>query len=290
MPTQKSGLGKGIDSLLPQNFDRSILLDESERIQKIDIGQIETNKNQPRQNFDSASMKELTSSVKEHGILQPIILAPDTSGTKKYMIIAGERRWRAAKTAGLKVIPAIVRTLKDLQRLEIAIVENVQRVDLSPLEQATSIERLRHQFNISYVNIAKRLGKAESTIQNTARLLLLPRECQQALNNKDITEGHARSLVALNNDPDKQKLLLDNIKKYHWSVRQAEQFVVGAKKENKTVSELQNHMSKETMETQMLSRTLSAPVTIKRMAKGGKLEIGFSSDENLKEIIDKLLM
>jgi len=290
MVKKNTGLGRGIETLLPKNFDTSFLLDESERIQKIAIERIEANKDQPRKTFDKVAIDQLSGSIKQYGILQPIIVSPSVKDESRFIIIAGERRWLAAKKAGLKTVPAIVRTIKELERLEIAIVENVQRVDLSPLEQALSIERLHELFNMSYLSIANRLGKAENTIINIVRLLQLPESAKKALNDRLISEGHARTLISLKDNPSAQKQLLDSIIKKHWSVRQAEQFVTGIKKQKKSIIDMNKHMAKETIETQMLSRAISAPVSIKRTANGGKLEISFTSDQNLKDIINQILI
>ncbi|HUC78622.1 MAG TPA: ParB/RepB/Spo0J family partition protein [Candidatus Saccharimonadales bacterium] len=268
----------------------SFLLDESERIKKIEIERIEANKDQPRKTFDQVAIDQLSKSIKQYGILQPLIVSPKAKDETRFIIIAGERRWLAAKKAGLKTVPVIVRTIKELERLEIAIVENVQRVDLSPLEQALSIERLHELFNMSYSSIANKLGKAENTIINIVRLLQLPDTVKNALNDRTISEGHARTLISLKNNIDAQNQLLDSIIKNNWSVRQAEQFVTGIKKQNKSIVDMSNHMARETPETQMLSRSISAPVTIRRTAKGGKLEIGFTSDQNLKDIINQILI
>ena len=290
MVKKNTGLGRGIETLLPKNFDTSFLLDESERIKKIDVSRIEANKDQPRKTFDQVAIDQLSSSIKQYGILQPLIVSPTVKDESKFIIIAGERRWLAAKKAGLKTVPAIVRTIKELERLEIAIVENVQRVDLSPLEQALSIERLHELFNMTYLSIANRLGKAENTIINIVRLLQLPEIAKKALNDRLISEGHARTLISLKDNPDAQKELLNSIIKQHWSVRQAEQFVTGIKKQKKSITDMNKHMAKETAETQMLSRAISAPVVIKRTANGGKLEISFTSDQNLKDIINQILI
>lgn len=290
MVKKNNALGRGIESLLPKNFDSSFLLEESERIQKIDIGHIEPNKDQPRKTFDQVAIDELSKSIKQYGILQPLIVAPKKNDDRRFVIIAGERRWLAANKAGLKTVPAIVRTIKELEMLEIAIVENVQRVDLSPIEQALSIERLHELFSMTYTSIANKLGKAENTVTNIVRLLQLPDNIKKFLNDRLISEGHARSLVSLKDNVQAQKQLLDFIIKEHWSVRQAEQFVSGVKKQNKSISDMSHHMAKETPETQMLSRAISAPVSIRRTAKGGKLEIGFTSDQNLKDIINQILI
>ena len=283
--TPKRGLGKGFDSLLPQNFDSSLLTDEQDRVQKVLIQDIKPNKSQPRTTFDQEALDELAASIKRHGILQPVILTPLSAGG--YGIIAGERRWRAAQLAKLESLPAIIRSAEELEQLEIALVENVQRVDLSPLEQATSIQRLRDQFNIDYVVIAQRLGKAPATVQNIARLLGLPDEARNALHNKLITEGHARSILALK-DLARQTELLRLILQNGWSVRQAERYVTAQKSGIKDSKQATARASTTTPETKQLSKVLKTPVTVRRMAKGGKLEITFKSEAELTRLIKRI--
>jgi ParB family chromosome partitioning protein len=283
---KKSGLGKGFDALIPQNFDKSIIFDDQERIQKIAVEDLEANPNQPRQHFDKSALEQLAESIKNHGILQPLVVSPLKEG--KYAIIAGERRWRASQLAGLTKVPTIVRTTKELEQLEIAIVENVQRVDLSPLEQAVSIERLHQQFNMTYEAIAKRLGKATSTVNNVVRLLQLPEEARAALQEQKISEGHARAILALKDTPEKQAELLGQILRQGWSVRQAERFVVSVKEGYKEAKETKKRMQTETPETKKLSKRIGAPVHIRRMAKGGKLEISFKSDDQLQKVLQLL--
>ena len=283
--TQKRGLGKGFDSLVPQNFDSSLLTDEQDRVQKVLITDIKPNKSQPRTIFDQEALRELSISIKRHGVLQPVILTPAHDGG--YSIIAGERRWRAAVLAKLATLPAIIRTAEELEQLEIALVENVQRVDLSPLEQAASIQRLRDQFNIEYEAIAKRLGKAVTTVQNIARLLALPDDVRRALHNKKISEGHARAILGLK-DPAKQSELLKLILKNGWSVRQAERFVTAQKSGIKDNKQASARTSSTTPETKQLSKLLKTPVSVRRMAKGGKLEISLKSDAELERIIKRL--
>ena len=152
---KQTGLGRGFGSLIPQNFDTAQLVEDGERVQKLAVGDLSPNPDQPRTIFDETALAELAASIKQYGIMQPLVVTPAKQG---HHIIAGERRWRAAKLAGLKTVPALVRTTKEQERLELAILENVQRVDLSPLEQAVSIERLHQQFNLVYGEIAKRLG------------------------------------------------------------------------------------------------------------------------------------
>lgn len=285
-PKKKSGLGRGFDALIPQDFDKSILLDENEKIQQLDIASLIPNPDQPRQHFDEGALDQLAASIKHYGIIQPLVVSPLKDGT--YSIIAGERRWRASTKAGLKKVPAIVRTSKELERLEIAIVENVQRVDLSPLEQAVSIERLHQQFNMTYEAIAVRLAKATSTVNNMVRLLQLPEEARIALHEKQISEGHARAILALKEHPQKQLDLLRQIITGGWSVRQAERYVTSVKEGFKDVKATKQRMETETPATKQLSNRVGAPVHIRRTAKGGKLEISFKTDEELEKILGSL--
>lgn len=282
MPTNR--LGRGFDSLIPQNFDASLLTAEDERIRKIGTGDLMANPEQPRVTFDEAELAGLAKSIKEHGILQPLVVTPNGD---KFYIIAGERRWRAAKKAGLSTVPAVVRTSKQLERLELALVENVQRVNLSPLEQAASIQILHDQFNLSFDAIAARLGKATVTVHNTARLMLLPEVVKKALIDKKISEGHARSILALKEEAAQLKLL-EQIVKHGWSVRQAERYVVAHREGATSVSSAKKRVATTTPQTKKLSSTLKAPVSLKRTAKGGKLEIAFKSESDLKRIITLL--
>lgn len=284
---KKSGLGRGFDALIPQDFDKSLLFDEQERIQKVPIEDLEPNPDQPRQHFDKQALDQLAESLTRYGVIQPLVVTP--IGGNKYAIIAGERRWRAAKLAGLKKVPAVVRTTKELERLEIAIVENVQRVDLSPLEQAVSIERLHQQFNMTYEAVAKRLGKASSTINNIVRLLQLPSAARDALYEKKISEGHARAILALKELPEKQAELLAAIIRSDWSVRQAERYVVSIKEGFKDKHATKARMQTETAGTKKLSKKIGVPVHIRRTAKGGKLEITFNSDQELEDVIQLLM-
>jgi ParB family chromosome partitioning protein len=280
------GLGRGFDALLPQDFDNSLVATDSERIQKLLIQDIIPNKQQPRRQFDEPSLQELAASIKEYGLLQPLIVTyTDKDG--KYMLIAGERRWRAAQLAGLDSVAVIVRSDAELRQLEMALVENVQRVDLSPLEQAASIRHLHEQFSQDYADIARRLGKAHPTVVNIVRLLQLPDDAKKALNEKTITEGHARQILALQ-DPKKQKELLDLILQNSWSVRQAERYVTAQKEGVKDAKKATARTQATTPETKALSKALETPVSIRRTARGGKLEIGFKNDADLKRIIKKI--
>lgn len=291
----KHGLGRGFGSLIPEGLDTQALLEETETIQRVSLEEIVPDPTQPRTTFDAKAIEELSSSIREYGVLQPLVV---TRVGKGYQIVAGERRWRAAGIAGLKKVPVIVRTAATLERLEIALVENVQRVDLSPLEQAVSIERLHLQFNVPYSKIAKRLGKAETTISNIVRLLQLPPRMREALANGSISEGHARQLVALKEMPAAQERLLKEVINKHWSVRQAELFVQHHKvlekgESSDTISEqvdtkkMRRH-PEITPETTQLQKQIGVPVAIRRAGKGGRLEIAFKNDDELQRVITYL--
>ena len=268
-----TGLGRGFDALIPTQVDIALLEDDSNRIQKLLIQDVLPNINQPRKHFDEQALNELAESIRVHGVLQPIIVVQQND--KKFRIVAGERRYRASQIAGIDKIPAIVRTLDELRELELALVENVQRVDLSPLEQAMSIARLQQQFSLGYADIAKKLGKAVTTVNNIVRLLNLPDAAQKALNYGKISEGHARSILALKDSPDLQSDLLSLIIANNWSVRQAEQFVVAHKKGAETATQAKRTLVTTTPATKKLSTKINAPVKIRRTAKGGELLIGF---------------
>ncbi len=281
----KSKLGRGLDSLFPTDFDPSLLLSNDERIQKLFIKDVSPNPDQPRRQFDETALNELAESIAQYGVLQPIIVMPAKEG--KFVIIAGERRFRASKIAGLNQIPAIVRKKAEQEQLEIALIENVQRVDLSPLEQAVSIERLHEQFNMSYAEISHKLGKAIPTVNNIVRLLQLPQAAREALQSGHISEGHARSILALKGRPDAQHRLLELIRAQAWSVRQAEQYVTAQKQGIETKKAVKTRTVNETPETKTLARAIGAKVTIKHTARGGRLEIHFKNDQDLAKLYKK---
>ena len=287
MPTsKKNGLGRGLGSLIPEDFNTALLVDEAERVQQLSVDILSPRDNQPRTVFDKTALDELAESIKRHGVVLPLVVCSQPGGT--YEIIAGERRWRAAKLAGKKTVPAIVRTLKELERLEIALIENVQRVDLSPLEQAASIERLHQQFNLTYTDIAQRLGKASTTVSNIVRLLQLPDQAQTALAAGTITEGHARQLLALKNDKRLQDTLLKEIIEHGWTVRQAERFGSSIKTGATQEKAVTSRVPVETVATKRVSSHLGTKVQVRHTAKGGKIEIDFTSENELNELLDLL--
>ena len=288
----KRGLGRGFDTLIPtqmldDEFDPTAQQDEKvSKLRELAIRDIEPDPDQPRRQFDEDALNELAASIKEHGILQPIVVIAKGS---VFQIVAGERRWRAAQIAGLDTVSAIVRTLSNQHRLEIALIENLQRQDLNPLETATAYLKLHEQFNLTYEDIGKRVGgKAISTISNILRLLGLPKEAKQALVEGQISEGHARQILAIK-ELDVQLELLDLIIKNDWSVRKAEQFVVGYKEGKKNKVSAVAKVQTETVETKALSKRLKADVSVKNMAKGGRLVIRFKNQDDFDRITATLL-
>jgi ParB family chromosome partitioning protein len=281
-----SGLGRGFDSLLPAEFDASILLDKGEEVRQVPVEAIRPSAEQPRKYFDENALKELAASIAQYGIVQPLVITPVDAN--HYELIAGERRWRAAQKAGLKTVPALVRTSEALEQLEIGLIENVQRVDLSPLEQAVSIARLHEQFSLPYSDIAKRLGKADTTVNNIVRLLQLPTAAQEALQDGRITEGHARAILALKSDPEHQHRLLELIQGQGWSVRQAEKYVTAHKAGLGEKHAVAKRVASETPQTKQLGKALKTKVTIHHTARGGKLEIHFKNDTELEKLFTNL--
>lgn len=285
----KKGLGRSFDSLLPtellnEAFDPTAGEDEQiSELRQINISEISPDESQPRRNFDEAALAELAASIKEHGILQPLVVVPHKGN---FQIVAGERRWRAAKLAGLGKIPALVRTLSAQHRLEISLIENLQRSDLNSLEIATAYLKLRDQFNLKLEEIGARVGgKSIGAISNALRLLQLPENAKQALINGKISEGHARQVLALN-EKSIQDSLLNHIIREGWSVRRAEQFVIGYKKGEagaKKATAVRSTQT-ETPLTKNLAKRLKTEVRVKTTAKGGQLVIIFKDDNDLERI------
>lgn len=286
---KKASLGRGFDVLIPKDIDNSILQEDKNRVQKILIEDIRPNPDQPRREFDKKALDELSASIKRHGVLQPIIVVRTTS-PNGYLIVAGERRYRAAKAAKLKEMPAIVRSLEELEQIELSLIENIQRVDLSPMEQAMSVYRLQQQFNLALDEIAKKLGKAPSTVSNLSRLLQLSDSAKQALNEGKISEGHARAILALKGDEPKQDELLRRILNNKLSVRQAEQFVIDVKKQSNLDNSEQSakNSSQNTVLSEKLAQVLGTTVKILNKKTGGQIVIQYTSDDQLKSIADKL--
>ena len=291
MATNK-GLGKGFDILMPKGFSvSSVTAGSDERIHKLSIDTIVPKSDQPRKHFDQLQLEQLARSISEQGILQPIVVVKNEQNM--YTIIAGERRWRASQIAGLNEMPAIVREASEHQQLELALLENVQRADLSSFEQALTVVRLHEQFNQSYEEIAQRLGKAYTSIINLVRLLALPENILKAFEDRLITEGHARSILALQKNPNEQKKLFDLILRKGISVRQAEQFVVSVKKNNEQVIDktAKSNISDSTIKKSVLQieNILGAKTLVQHSKRGsGKLVINYKNEEELNVILNKM--
>jgi len=286
----KKGLGRGFDSLIPtelldESFDPTAAQDDRvSELRHIKIDEIFADPDQPRRSFDESALEELAASIAEHGILQPIVV---TSRQEGYQIVAGERRYRAAKIAGLDKLPALVRTLTDQHKLELSLIENLQRRDLNPLETATAYLKLRDQFNLTLDEIGHRVGgKSVSTISNTLRLLRLPESVREALLDGRLREGQARPLVNL--DEKVINEVLPRILAEEWSARKIEQFIVQLKKA--ATSPIENERKKVTTtpyqdETERLVKRLSTDVSVKTNAKGaGQIVIRFKSDHDFQRI------
>lgn len=286
MSAQK-GLGKGLDALFGNNTNLSGIEFGADEVIQMEVVRISPNPDQPRKQFDESSLKELAASIEQFGILQPLVVTKIEQN--KYSIIAGERRFRASRIAGLNKVPVIVRSASELEKLELALIENVQREDLTPLDQAVSIQRLHDQFSMSYEAISKKLGKAYSTVANIVRLLQLPDTMKDALKEGKITEGHARALLSLQSDETNQKALFDLILSKHLSVRQAEQYVVASRTERPTREKGLQRTVNETGQTKELTKRLGVKVQVNYMAKGGKLTLRFGSDEELQKLIKRLM-
>lgn len=286
----KKGLGRGFDSLIPtelldESFDPTARQDNQvSDLRYIKVSEITADPNQPRRHFDESALAELAESVKEHGILQPIVVTPGKQG---YMIVAGERRWRAATQAKLDKVPALVRTLTDQHRLELSLIENLQRRDLNVLETATAYLKLRDQFNLSLDQIGKRVGgKSVSSISNTLRLLRLPASVKDALADGRLSEGQARPLV--NVDPAIIEEILPHILKEDWSARRVEQFIVQLKKGEVTPlkkAAINPAAVPYESETKRLAKRFGTNVSVKTNAKGaGQIVIRFKSEAEFKRL------
>jgi ParB family transcriptional regulator, chromosome partitioning protein len=280
---RKGGLGKGLDALIPggENYQTE------SGITNIPIDRIVPNPRQPRTGMNQIDLEELAASIREHGVLQPIIISKG-SQPEDYILIAGERRWRASKLAGLDFIPAIIREVSQQQQLELALIENVQRSDLGPLETAEAYRQLAEDFKLSHEEIAQRVGKNRTTITNSLRLLKLPQAALSALAEGRITEGHARSLLAL---PTVQAQLaaLQTVLNQGLSVRQTEELI------RKLNGQRSAHPVKSTESPEIkdiegrLCQRLGTKVSLTHGKKGGTVTIHYYSDEELDSLISQIL-
>jgi ParB family chromosome partitioning protein len=291
---KRTGLGRGFASLIPTELiDESLdpTADQDHRLsdlRELDLDLIEANPDQPRRLFDEEALEEMAQSIIQHGVIQPIVVTPMG---QKYQIVAGERRFRAAIKAGLKTIPAIIRTLSDQNKLELSLIENIQRRDLNALETATAYLKLRDQFNLSLEQIGTRVGgKSVSSISNTLRLLRLPESVRRALQSGQLREGQARPLIGI--DEEVVEAVLPRIISEEWSARKIEQFIIDLKKAKKS-DESDSHMnpSRHDDTMQVLAKRLAAKIQIRSNTKGaGQIVISFRNDndfERITKLLDK---
>ncbi|MBU7594134.1 ParB/RepB/Spo0J family partition protein [Metabacillus halosaccharovorans] len=275
------GLGKGINALFT-----NVEVGQEESVQEIKIKEIRPNPYQPRKVFEQDAINELKESILQHGILQPIIVRKSIKG---FEIVVGERRYRAAKEAKLTVIPAVVRNLTEQQMMELALLENLQREDLSPIEEAQAYQKLMEQLNVTQEALAKRLGKSRPHIANHVRLLTLPQKIQQLIAEGKLSMGHGRTLLGLKNK-EKLNALVEKVMKEQLNVRQLEQII----------QQLNNSVPRETKKKKpekdvfikeretFLQEYFGTSVTISKQKKKGKIEIEFFSQEDLNRILELL--
>ena len=277
------GLGRGFESLIPtelidEEFDPTAVEDKkSSDLKELNLDDIVRDEDQPRREFNKEAIEALAASIKEHGVLQPIVVTKEEG---KYKIVAGERRWRASKIAGLKTIPAIVRTLDSQNRLELSIIENAQREDLNAIELATAYAKLKNQFNLTAEDIAAKVGKSEQTIQNTLRLLNLPDEAKKIMVKEKLTEGVMRPLVS--RDEETIKKVLPKIVKEGWTARQVERYFATTSKKSSSAALKRDLYRKD-------EDALSAKYNTVTKITGRSLTFKCKNDADLKKLIANLL-
>lgn len=291
MPSNKSKekntkLGKGLSALLPEDISDFLLDDEKKAlVEHIKIDIISPNPDQPRKNFEPQQLKELSESIKQHGILQPIIVKKISNG---YSLVAGERRLRAAVVAGLDTIPAIIRTVNKQEQVEIALIENIQRSNLNPIELSEACHRMMITFSIDAEELALRLKKNISTLKNILRLEKLPEEAKQAVREGKISESQAKTILALN-DGQQQLILLGRIMNEKLTVRELEEITRSTNRamnnnEGKILAQANPYLK----ESRLIRKVFSMPTVIRPLAKGGRVIIDFKDLNQLQDFIDKI--
>jgi ParB family transcriptional regulator, chromosome partitioning protein len=283
----RKALGRGLDALIPGGA-RKEKSGEGELVH-IEVGRIKASPTQPRKKFDEQALQELAGSIKSEGVLQPLLLKQDESDPDKYLLIAGERRFRAAKLAGLAKVPALIKKVDDSESLVMSLIENILREDLNPIEEARAFQNTIHKFKLSQEELAAKMGKDRSTVANALRLLKLPEEIQSEIEKGNLSAGHARAILALDSQA-KMKILFRRILGQGLSVRQAEAWAKKLSEQEekthpKSKASGENRIYLEELERK-LSRTFSARVKFVETAKNkGKMEIYYSNLEELERII-----
>jgi len=279
MPVRR-GLGKGLDALIPSGQTLG-------GVEQVAIEAILPNPRQPRTSFDQTELEQLAASIREHGVLQPLIVTPEPN-RDEFRLIAGERRLQAARMAGLHAVPVIVRSVSDQQRIELALIENLQRADLNPLEAAEGYRQLTEDFKLSHEEVAARVGKTRTSVTNTLRLLKLGTQARQALAAGSISEGHARALLGLPT-AQSQTAALGVILSRGLNVRQTEALVRRLVGERRPARKTRSKSPEESDLEAQLRQALGTRVILRRSGKGGSLVIRFYSDEELNALLDRLL-
>ncbi len=296
MAAKKGGLGKGLDSLMPnkvntRQLNQGISQDpaEKEPVKQVKLSLVEPNRDQPRKKFSEESLAELADSIRQYGIIQPLIVQ-DKNGY--YEIIAGERRWRAAKLAGLKEIPIIIRDISQQEVMEISLIENIQRENLNPIEEALAYKRLLEEFNLKQEEVAKRVSKSRTAVTNSMRLLKLTEDVQQMVIDEKLTMGHARCLIAIE-DPDLQKQIALQVIDKNLSVRDTEKLMKKLQKQKESAEEEQKKTAEDSALTavyehiaEQMKTILGTKVEIRRKDKEkGKIEIEYYSQDELDRLL-----
>ena len=300
MPPSKHGLGRGLGALIPPGTATAL----AQGVREVLVAAIAPNPRQPRHKMDSAALRGLADSIKEHGLIQPLIVTPAPDSTElapRYQLIAGERRWSAAKLAGLERVPVIVRGATPQEMLELALVENIQRADLNPLEEAAAYRSLMDDFGLTQEQVADKVGKNRTTVANALRLLKLPPDIQAALADESISEGHARAILTVT-DEQKQKALLRAVIDNGLSVRQTEEAARRANEQPKPKAQAMPtrngpRAAREEREMPAATRALEddfrkalgTKVQVSRSREGGKIVVYFYSEEELEAIYEKVV-
>lgn len=281
MAAKKGGLGRGLDALFADN---SVEENSSASAVKLSLNEIEPNKDQPRKTFDEKALSELADSIAQHGVIQPLLVRPMPDGS--YQLVAGERRWRAARRAGLSEVPVVIREMSDSEMMELALIENLQREDLNPIEEAEGLQQLIHTYGLTQETAAARVGRSRPAIANALRLLSLPTPILELTRDGEISAGHARALLSLN-DEEKMVEIADQILKKEISVREVERLAKAAAKEKK---QPENHPLRrdtfydevELALTNSLGRRIK--VNLNKKENRGTIEIEFFDQNDLTDL------
>ncbi|HEX8255974.1 MAG TPA: ParB/RepB/Spo0J family partition protein [Thermoanaerobaculia bacterium] len=291
MSTQKKALGRGIGALIPSRPAAEAApaaapaAPAGAGLANVPIGEISPNPYQPRRTFNDASIEELSRSVREHGIIQPLVVT--RTGDNKYRLIAGERRFRAAQKAGLEVVPVVIKeTMTDSDVLQVALIENIQREDLNPIEEAYAYHQLHEEFNLTQEEISKRVGKERSTVANFLRLLRLPDPVKKLLAAGQLSMGHARAILAVDS-AKKQEQLAERVVKRNLNVRQTEMLAAESSPKTEQPEKEKDVFTRDAEDR--LTRALRSKVEIDRKRRGGVIHVRFGSEDELIRLVDEMM-